>query len=1028
MSLASFSVRKKVTITMLTLIIVLLGYISYTKLGVDLMPDLEFPTVSIVTPYKGASSKDIEEMVTKPIEGWISTVTNVKDVKSTSKEGLSVINVEFEWGTNLDFAAQDLRETIGMYEKFLPEDVSKPVVIKFDISQFPVLMYGIKGKRSLFDLKRIIEDEVTERLNRIDGVASAQVFSPEEREFQVLLKKDKLKKLSISPDRVLQILRAENLNQPAGYIEKGYTEYILRTVGEFKSMDMIKRIPVGYTKTGEIIRLSEIADIVDGKKDTRNIARVNEEPGLFFIITKSSGANAVIVANKVKKELEKIKKDLPSDIKFFVSMDQSEAITTIAKGTTSNVIVGGILVVFLIYLFLSNWRPTLTIIISIPLSIIATFISFYVAGYTLNFITLMGLGLGIGMLVDNSVVVIENIFRHLEDGENSEIASARGTDEVAMAITASTLTTVGVFFPMLFASGVVGKLAQALALSVSFALLSSLFVALTIVPMLTSVIFKGMSKEEIYSKTSKEKAFEKYKNIYEGWLKNALKHKRAVLISIIIIFFLSLSLLKFTGSEFMPATDRPLVLLKLKLPVGTSLSTTDKVAKEIEKKFTVRKDVVSVTTIVGLNERDEQGGASESFNPAGPHEAVFWVRLVPKEKRKLSALEMVEEVKKELPLYKGEKLEAVDLGQAMFGGSNFPVEVQVNGKDLNMLKRLSDIIEKNMHSIKGFSDIHSSYSEGRKEIHISIDREKAYKLGLTVYQIASTIHTYTLGKAYTKFKDKGEEYDIRVLLNKNDRKTIEDIKHFPIVTPQGKTVYLDDVAILEEGEGPLKIERENQVRKISIYANILGRDLGSVIGDLKSRLKPLEKNLPSGYFIEYGGQYEDMKSGFKDLMLAFLIAVLLVYMIMASQFENLLHPFVIMFTIPLAFIGVVLGIFIGGKPISIVVLMGLIILAGIAVNNGIVMIDYINQLRRGGMDDFSALIKGATTRLRPVLITATSTIFGMLPMVFTTSEGAEMRIPLGLTIVGGLTIATFLTLFIIPIIYSVFNKIKYKEI
>jgi HAE1 family hydrophobic/amphiphilic exporter-1 len=1028
MSLASFSVRKKVTITMLTLIIVLLGYISYTKLGVDLMPDLEFPTVSIVTPYKGASSKDIEEMVTKPIEGWISTVTNVKDVKSTSKEGLSVINVEFEWGTNLDFAAQDLRETIGMYEKFLPEDVSKPVVIKFDISQFPVLMYGIKGKRSLFDLKRIIEDEVTERLNRIDGVASAQVFSPEEREFQVLLKKDKLKKLSISPDRVLQILRAENLNQPAGYIEKGYTEYILRTVGEFKSMDMIKRIPVGYTKTGEIIRLSEIADIVDGKKDTRNIARVNEEPGLFFIITKSSGANAVIVANKVKKELEKIKKDLPSDIKFFVSMDQSEAITTTAKGTTSNVIVGGILVVFLIYLFLSNWRPTLTIIISIPLSIIATFISFYVAGYTLNFITLMGLGLGIGMLVDNSVVVIENIFRHLEDGENSEIASARGTDEVAMAITASTLTTVGVFFPMLFASGVVGKLAQALALSVSFALLSSLFVALTIVPMLTSVIFKGMSKEEIYSKTSKEKAFEKYKNIYEGWLKNALKHKRAVLISIIIIFFLSLSLLKFTGSEFMPATDRPLVLLKLKLPVGTSLSTTDKVAKEIEKKFTVRKDVVSVTTIVGLNERDEQGGASESFNPAGPHEAVFWVRLVPKEKRKLSALEMVEEVKKELPLYKGEKLEAVDLGQAMFGGSNFPVEVQVNGKDLNMLKRLSDIIEKNMHSIKGFSDIHSSYSEGRKEIHISIDREKAYKLGLTVYQIASTIHTYTLGKAYTKFKDKGEEYDIRVLLNKNDRKTIEDIKHFPIVTPQGKTVYLDDVAILEEGEGPLKIERENQVRKISIYANILGRDLGSVIGDLKSRLKPLEKNLPSGYFIEYGGQYEDMKSGFKDLMLAFLIAVLLVYMIMASQFENLLHPFVIMFTIPLAFIGVVLGIFIGGKPISIVVLMGLIILAGIAVNNGIVMIDYINQLRRGGMDDFSALIKGATTRLRPVLITATSTIFGMLPMVFTTSEGAEMRIPLGLTIVGGLTIATFLTLFIIPIIYSVFNKIKYKEI
>jgi len=1024
MSLASFSVKKKVSITMLTLIIVLLGYVSYTKLGVDMMPDLEFPTVSIVTPYNGASSKDIEEMVTKPIEQWITTVSNVKDVKSISKEGMSIINVEFEWGTNLDFAAQDLRETIGMYEKFLPEDVSKPVVIKFDISQFPILMYGVKGKRTLYDLKRIVEDEVAERLNRIDGVASAQVFSPEEREFQVLLNQNKLKKLNISPDMVLNILRAENLNQPAGYIQKGYSEYILRTVGEFENIEQIKRIPVGYTKTGKIVRLSEVADVIDGKKDTRNIARVNEEPGVFFVITKSSGANAVLVANKVKKELERIRKNLPSDIQFFISMDQSEAITTIAKGTTSNVILGGILVVLLIFIFLSNWRPTVTIIISIPLSIIATFISFYVADYTLNFITLMGLGLGIGMLVDNSVVVIENIFRHLEEGEMSDIASAKGTDEVAMAITASTLTTIGVFFPMLFASGVVGKLAQALALSVSFSLLSSLFVALTIVPMLTSVIFKGIKQEEIYSKSAREKSFEKYKNLYERLLRKALSHKKLVLISVLIIFIISFGMLKFTGSEFMPATDRAIVLLKLKLPVGTSLKTTDDFARKIEKMFTKRKEVVSVVTIVGLNERDEQGGASEAFNPAGPHEAVLWIRLVPKLDRKYNGLQIVEQIRNKLPKYKGIKLEAVDLGQAMFGGSNFPVEVKINGKDLDMLKRLSEMIMNNMRSIKGFSDIHSSYSEGRKEIHIDIDREKAYVLGLNVYKIASTIHTYTLGKVYTKYKLKGEEYDIRVMMNPKDRMTIDQIRHLPILTPQGKTVYLSDVAKLRFGEGPLKIERENQVRKISIFANIMGSDLGTVINELKQRLKPLEKNLPTGYFIEYGGQYEDMKSGFKDLMLAFMIAVLLVYMIMASQFENLLHPFVIMFTIPLAFIGVVFAIFIGGKPISIVVLMGLIILAGIAVNNGIVMIDYINQLRRRGMSGFEALVKGATTRLRPVLITATSTIFGMLPMVFTRTEGAEMRIPLGLTIVGGLTVATFLTLFIIPIVYALFNRIR----
>lgn len=1027
MSLPSFSVKKKVTITMLALIIVLVGYISYTKLGVDLMPDIEFPTVSIVTPYSGASPEDIEEMVTKPIEQWISTVPNIKDVKSVSKEGVSIINVEFEWGTNLDFAAQDIRETIGIYEKFLPDGVSKPVVLKFDISQFPILMFGVRGKRSIFELKSFVEDNIAEKLERIEGVASVLVMSPEEREIQVLLKKDKLAELKISPDRILQILRAENLNQPAGYIVKGHEEYILRTVGEFTNIEMIKKIPVGYTRTGKIIRLSEVANVIDGKKDTRNYSRINGKPGVFMIITKSSGANTVIVSNKVKKKIKEIEKIIPKDIKLYTSMDQGTAVTTIAKGTSSNVIVGGILVVILIFLFLSNWRPTITIIISIPLSIIATFISFYVAGYTLNLITLMGLGLGIGMLVDNSIVVIENVFRHLEEGEEAEIASAKGTEEVAMAITASTLTTIGVFFPMIFASGVVGKLSQSLALSVSFALLSSLFVALTIVPMLTSVFFKGMTKEEIYSKTSKEKSFEKYKRAYTKLLKKALKKRRSVLIGVFIVFILSFGILKFIGKEFMPAVDRPLVLLKLKLPVGTSLDTTNKIAKDIEKKFTLRKDVLSVTTMVGVDEKNEQGGAGEAFNPQGPHEAVFWIRLVPKLERKLSGLQIVEEVKKQLPKYKGEKLEAVDLGQAMMGGSMYPVDVKVYGKDLEMLKRISDIVEENMKRIRGFVDVHSTYSSGKKEIHIKIDREKAYKLGLTVYDIASTIHTYTLGKVFTKYREKGEEYDIRVLMEESDRNTITNIERLPIITQQGNIIFLKDVAKIRYGIGPLKIERENQIRKISILANIMGRDLGTTIEELKSSLSNLKKNLPQGYFIEYGGQYEDMKSGFKDLFYAFLIAVLLVYMIMASQFENLLHPFVIMFTVPLAIIGVFLALFIAGATLNIIVLMGVIILAGIAVNNGIVMIDYINQLRRAGMDSFEAVIKGASTRLRPVLITATSTIFGMLPMVFTKSEGASMRIPLGLSIVGGLTVATFLTLFVIPLIYSVVNKINYKE-
>ncbi len=1028
MSLPSFSVKRKVTITMLSLIIVLIGTISFSKLGVDLMPDIEFPTVSIITPYSGASSEDVEEMVTKPIEEWISTVSNVKDIKSISKEGLSIINVEFEWGTNLDFAAQDLRETIGVYEKFLPENVSKPVVLKFDVSQFPVLMYGITGDRNLFELKKLIEDKVAERLARTEGVASAIVFSSEEREIRILLKKEKIKALNLNPDQILSMVAAENLNQPAGYITQDKTEYIIRTVGEFRNLDEIKKIPVGFTKTGKIIRLSEVAEIKDGIKDIRSITRVSGKKGIFLVITKSSGANAAIVGREVKKKLNEILTTLPDDIKFHIAMDQSSTIMSIAKSTGANVVMGGILVVVLIFLFLSNWRPTLTIIISIPLSIIATFISFYVAGYTLNLITLVGLGLGVGMLVDNSVVVIENIFRHLEEGETAEVASVSGTNEVAMAISASTFTTIGVFFPMLFTTGIVGKFAQALALSVSFALISSLFVALTIVPMLTSIIFKGADKEYIYNKAASEKAFEKYKNIYRKALDNVLKKKYLYLLLTILLFFVSIGLLKFTGSEFMPAIDRPFIIMRLKLPIGTPLEITSRIAKDIEKKIQEREEVLSVTTTIGVDEKSEQGGASEAFSPKGPHEAIFWVRLIPKTKRKYTGYEILEQIKNSVPHYRNEKLEIVDIGRAMMGGSMYPVDIKVMGKELDVIKKISKIVEENMRNTEGFADVHTSFLEGKKEIHIKIDREKAYSHGLSVFQIASSIHTFTIGKVSSRFREHGEEYDIRVLMEKGDRDKIEKLKTLPIKTPSGKTVFLSDIASLELKTGPFEIERENKVRKISVYGNIVGRDLGSSVEELKQKLKKLEKNLPPGYFIEYGGQYEDMKEGFKDLLFALIIAVLLVYMIMASQFENLLHPFVIMFTVPLAFIGVVFALLIKGEPLSIIVFMGIIILSGIAVNNGIVMVDYINQLRERGLSPYKAVLEGASVRLRPVLITATSTIFGMLPMVFTRTEGAESRIPLGLAIVGGLTVATFLTLFVVPIIYTIVNKIKPEEV
>jgi len=1027
MGLSSFSVKKKVTITMLTLIIVLMGSIAFIRLGVDFFPEIELPTISVATAYTGASPEDIEEMLTRPLEKFISTVSNVKQVSSNSKEGVSIINVEFEWGTNLDFAAQDIRETIGMYRSFLPDDIQDPVVMKFSMDAMPVMMYGIRGDRPVPEIEQLVDEDLAAPLERIEGVASVMVFSAERREVKVILDQEKIARLGISPDQILQIIRMENVNQPAGHIVEQHTEYIIRTVGEFPEIKMIEKIPVGYTREGTPIKLSEVARVEFGLKEVKNLMSMHGKKGVMLIVTKSSGANSVTVAQEVKEEIRELEKYLPEDVELFIAMDMSEAIVQSAQGTGVTIILGGILVIALIFMFLSSWRPTLTIVISIPLSIIATFISFYVAGYTLNLITLIGLGLGVGMLVDNSIVVIENIFRHLEEGEDADSAAMSGAREVSMAITASTLTTIGVFFPMLFASGVIGKLTQALALSVCFALVSSLFVALTIVPMLTSVLFRGIDPEKLQNST-RRKSFEKYKAFYQKLLVKALRHKGKVLAGVLALLVLSLVMLNFAGFEFMPTTDHPMLLMKLKLPVGTDLDTTSRIAKEVEANLMAREEILTVGVIVGVDEQDTGGGGSEEFNPQGAHEAIFWVRLVPKLERKFTGPEIGRQIKNQMPPYAGGELEIMDMSQMMSGGSSYPIDVKIKGDSLEMLKQLAQITRKAMEQVEGFSDVHTSFQEGKKEIHIEVDREKAYLLGLTVYDVASTVHTYTLGKAYSKYTEQGKEYDIRVLMESQDRRTLRDLKNFPIVTRTGNTVYLGEVADLTLGEGPLRIDREDQVRKISVLANIQGRDLGSAMRELKLKMEVFEDNLPQGYFIEYGGQYEDMQSGFKDLGLALLVALILVYMIMASQFEHLLHPFVIMFTIPLTIIGVLLALVLTGTTINVVVFMGFIILAGIAVNNGIVMVDYINQLRDRGLDAFQAVVEGAVTRLRPVLITALSTIFGMLPMIFTRSEGAGFRVPLGVSIVGGLVAATFLTLLVIPIVYSLVNKIRYPEL
>ncbi len=1012
---------------MLAMILVVLGFIAFTSLGLDFFPDIDFPTVSVVTTYSGASSEDIENTITRPLEQIINTISRVKEVNSMTIEGASVIMVEFEWGTNLDFAAQDIRDQVGLYRNFIPEEASDPLVVKFNLGEFPIIFGGITADRPTLELKKIIEDEVAPRLERIEGVAAAQVFSMDTREILVAVDKVALESLSISMDQILMALGMENLNLPAGRITERHSEYLLRTVGEFQSLDDIRNTIIGSTQTGQLVYLTDVAEVRDTLKDTRLISRTQGEKGVFYFISKRSGANTVTTAQAVNRELDRIKATLPSDIKFFPFMDQAEMIQRVIRRTGNNALVGGILAIFFIFVFLRDWRPTLTIALAIPLSVITTFIAFYLAGYTINLLTLGGLALGIGMLVDNAVVVIENVFRHMEEGKKREEAAKKGASEVGMAITASTLTTIAVFFPMIFAQGITGRLTRGLALAIAFSLLASLFVALTIVPMVASVLFKANSQQGSGEKSKRRVQFEKVRNSYRRSLHWTLKHRALVLGGILGLLALSFAIVPFLGTEFMPAMDREMIILKVKMPVGTSLEETNRVVTMVEKLMAQEPEVVNVSVQVGSQAEENPADMAGGMSTTGSHEGLLWVGLVPVRERELSDVEVMEKIRRKLPKLKDVKFESLDIGQAMMGGATAPVEIKIFGEEIDTLKEIGDAIVERIRDVEGLRDVTHSLAEGKPEYHITIEREKASRMGLKVSQVGNAIQAATLGKVATRFREGNEEIDIRVRFQEKFRDSLEDIRNIPIMTPFNTMVTLGEVATITRGEGPIRINRENQARVITVTGNIAGRDLGSVVRDIQGRIADVERGLPAGYFTEFGGQFEQMQEAFVIMAGAFALATLLVYMIMASQFESFSHPFVIMFTIPLAIVGVILALLVSGRPVSLPVLIGFIMLGGIAVNNGIVMVDYINQLKRRGVDKKEAILQASAVRLRPVLITAFTTILGMMPMALSVSEGAEMRAPMAITVVGGLVATTFLTLFVIPIIYSLFDKVKFKE-
>ncbi len=1022
MNLPEFSVNRRVTITMMVLIIVLFGFISFSKLGLDLLPDIEYPVVSVMTTYPGVASREIEEQITRPVEESVSMISGVKSVSSNSEEGVSVVMVEFEWGTNLDFAAQDIRNKIGLIESWLPEDAGTPLVLKFDLSMMPVVFYGATGDCSLRELKNILKEKIKDRIERIDGVASCMLMGGEEREINISIDRARLASQGIGLNQVISALRATNLNFSAGHINRGYKEYSIRVVGEYKNIDEIGNTIIG-SKNRVAIRLKNIAELRDTHKETRSYGRTRGKESIIVFITKQAGANTVIISDKINKELKKIRANLPHNIQLYLFFDQGDMIKKISKKTGNTALWGGIFAVLFILFFLRNWRPTLTIALAIPFSVITTFIAIYFAGYTLNIMTLAGIALGVGMLVDNAVVVIENIYRQMEEGSNRKTAAIQGTKEVGMAITASTLTTVSVFIPLIFSGGIAGRLSRALALTISFALFASLFIAFTLVPMLASILFKKGGDTPV---STREKRFDRFREKYGRFLQYALTHRKKTLLITVLIFILTMCLIPLVGTEFMPKQDIPFLSITLTMPVGTSLEETNRVTSQFEGILEDIPEIEVVSSWIGLSEATKQDVAYGSMG-AGVNQAQIMGKLVERNTRKKSAQEITEEIRRKIPHIEGATVEFADMSGQMFGGGGgAPINIKCFGKDLSILKRIAEQIASRIEDVQGVKDIDTSLRHGKPELQIKIDKEKASLFGLTVHQIGQEVRTAIQGMTASRFREKGEEVDILVEFRESDVQSVKDIENIPITTPLGITILLKQVAEIVLTEGPVRIEREEQNRKVSVTANTEDRDLGGIIKDITKKVEPLKKTLPLGYAIEFGGEYKQMRETFASLGIAFLLAIILVYMVMAAQFESFMHPFIIMFTMPLAAVGVILALFLTHKTVSLPALMGVIILAGIVVNNAIVFIDYTNRLRKKGMEIYEALVLAGKTRLRPILITAFTTIFGMLPMAISRSEGSEMRSPMAIVVMSGLLVSTLLTLIVIPLIYTIFDDLAQK--
>jgi HAE1 family hydrophobic/amphiphilic exporter-1 len=1052
--LIEIATERRVTIVMFMVAIVLFGMVSLSRLKLNLLPDISYPTVTVRTELTGAAPAEIENLLTKPIEESVGVVRNVRLVRSVSRSGQSDVTVEFLWGTDMDLAGIDVREKLDVL--FLPLEASRPLLLRFDPSSEPIIRLGLLLKDSansqggtnetrLKALRRMAEDRIKSDLEAQEGTAAVKVSGGLEDEIQIRVDQQKLSQLGISIDQIASRIRAENVNLSGGRLEEGNQRFLVRTLNEFQSVDEFRDAIVAYVAERPVY-LRDIATVERGFKEREAITRVRGQESVELAVYKEGDANTVQVANRIDRRLEALRATLPDDVELVKIYDQSTFIASAVDAVRTAAILGGLIAILVLYGFLRDSRATTIVSIAIPVSVIGTFLLMYTNDISLNIMSLGGIALAVGMLVDNSIVVLENIVRKKEQGEDIITAARNGTTEVGSAVVAATLTTIAVFFPMVFISGIAGQLFRDQALTVTFALVFSLIVALTVIPMLASLGARSRYDDGGDGKPAGwftrlvgfivrifgyaffairklfwavlwiptwilQRLYGSVAAVYPGLLRWSLTHRWVVVVAAIVIFAGTMSLVPRLGTELIPQFSQGEFDVDLRLAPGAPLAETDRAIQAAQAAASAIDAIELDYSVAGTGNRLDANPVD-----AGDNTGTLSVKLAPGTGRDTENRAM-DAMRAELGRLPGVQYEFSRPALLSFAS---PLQVEISGYDLDGLARVSNDVVEAMSASDRFSDIRTTVERGNPEIQIIFDQERAAKLGLTVRDIADRVVANVRGELATRYTWRDKKIDVLVRSVDTRQSSIEEIRALIVNPSSDRPVTLDAVAEVSVSQGPAEIRRVAQERVAIISANIAYGDLGAAAAEAGAIVT--RTPMPNGITAIISGQSEEMQESFDSMRFALVLAIFLVYLVMASQFESLIHPFVILFTIPLALVGAVLALFITGTTVNIVALIGVIMLAGIVVNNAIVLVDLINQLRAQGADRFEAIVEAGGARLRPILMTSMTTALGLLPMAMGFGEGSEVRTPMAITVIGGLVVSTLLTLVVIPVVYSLLDR------